>query len=99
VAVLPLYQYKCEKCNHEFELKKSFKDDSNHVHCPECGEHAGRVFVPPAIIFKGSGFYVTDYKKNATLPSVNSDKPKEESKKAAPAAKAEKKTKAKDSKE
>ena len=95
---MPIYQYKCESCDHDFELKKSFKDDSNHVHCPECGEHAGRVFVPPAIIFKGSGFYVTDYKKNATLPSVNNDKPKE-NKESVPAAKAEKKTKAKDSKE
>ncbi|MBN1367835.1 MAG: hypothetical protein JW967_07900 [Dehalococcoidales bacterium] len=93
---MPLYQYKCEKCNFEFELKKSFSDDSNHVHCPECGEHAERVFVPPAIIFKGSGFYVTDYKANATLPSVDKDKPKE-SKEAVPAVKAE--NNAKDSKE
>ena len=95
---MPIYQYKCEKCEHEFELRKSFSDDSNHVTCPQCGEHAERIFVPPAIIFKGSGFYVTDYKANATLPSVNSDKPKE-SQETAPAAKVAEKTKAKDNKE
>jgi putative FmdB family regulatory protein len=97
VTTLPLYQYKCEKCDHEFDLKKSFSDDSNHVHCPKCGEHAQRVFFAPSIIFKGSGFYVTDYKANAALPSGNTDKPKE-SKDAAPAAKVETKTKAEDSK-
>jgi putative FmdB family regulatory protein len=98
VAVLPVYQYKCEKCDNEFELRKSFSDDSNHVQCPKCGEHAERVFVPSAIIFKGSGFYVTDYKAKTVLPSVNKDKPKE-NKESAPAAKAEKTAKAKDSKE
>ena len=88
---MPIYQYKCEKCDKEFELKKSFDDDSNHVTCPKCGKSAKRVFIPPAIIFKGSGFYVTDYKANATLPSGNTDKSKE-TKDKAPAAKVEKKT-------
>jgi putative FmdB family regulatory protein len=91
VAPLPVYQYKCEKCACEFELKKSFSDDSNHVTCPKCGKNARRVFMPTAIIFKGSGFYVNDYKANAALPSGNNDKPKE-SKDSAPAAKVEKKT-------
>jgi putative FmdB family regulatory protein len=73
---LPIYQYKCEECACEFELKKSFNDESNHVICPDCGKRASRVFIPPAIIFKGSGFYVTDYKASSTLPSGDARKEK-----------------------
>lgn len=73
---MPVYQYKCEACSCEFELKKSFSDESNHVTCPDCGKKAKRVFIPPAIIFKGSGFYVTDYRGNATLPSGDAGKEK-----------------------
>jgi len=69
VRALPIYQYKCEKCATEFEQRKSFSEESNHVTCPECGKRAHRVFCAPGIIFKGSGFYVTDYKSNATIPS------------------------------
>ena len=56
-----------------------------------------RIFIPPAIIFKGSGFYVTDYRANNTLPSGNGDKAKE-SKDSAPAAKVENKKETTDSK-
>ena len=73
---MPIYQYRCEACSCEFELKKSFSDDSNHVTCPDCGKNASRVFIAPAIIFKGSGFYVTDYRSNATLPSGEAEKEK-----------------------
>lgn len=73
---MPIYQYKCEECSCEFELRKSFSDESNHVTCPDCGKKANRVFIAPAIIFKGSGFYVTDYKSNATLPSGDTGKDK-----------------------
>jgi predicted nucleic acid-binding Zn ribbon protein len=57
-------------------LKKSFSDESNHVTCPDCGEKAHRVFIAPAIIFKGSGFYVNDYKAGSTLPSGEAGKEK-----------------------
>jgi putative FmdB family regulatory protein len=73
---LPIYQYKCEDCSCEFEVRKSFSDESNHVTCPDCGKKANRVFIPPAIIFKGSGFYVTDYKSNTALPSGDTGKEK-----------------------
>jgi len=56
---MPIYEYQCENCGHRFELKQSFKDKSV-VTCPQCGGKAGRIFVPVPIIFKGSGFYVTD---------------------------------------
>lgn len=73
---MPIYQYKCEKCSCEFELRKSYNEDSDHVTCPECGKKARRVFCAPGIIFKGSGFYVTDYKSNSTIPSTENAKEK-----------------------
>ena len=56
---MPVYEYQCEKCRHQFELKQSFKDKSI-VTCPQCGSKAKRVFSPVPIIFKGPGFYTTD---------------------------------------
>ena len=73
---MPIYQYKCEKCACEFEQRKSFSEESNHVTCPECGKRAHRVFCAPGIIFKGSGFYVTDYKSNSSIPPVAKTKEK-----------------------
>ncbi|MFH1087453.1 MAG: FmdB family zinc ribbon protein [Chloroflexota bacterium] len=57
---MPIYRYCCRKCGHKFELKQSFYDTSS-VACPECRSDSQRVFMPVPIIFKGSGFYVTDH--------------------------------------
>jgi putative FmdB family regulatory protein len=56
---LPTYEYECEKCLLRFELKKRFAEDGS-AFCPRCGSEARLVFTPSPIIFKGSGFYVTD---------------------------------------
>ena len=56
---MPTYEYECEKCLLRFELKKRFSEDGN-AFCPQCGSKARLIFTPPPIIFKGSGFYVTD---------------------------------------
>ena len=56
---MPIYQYLCSKCNSEFELRQGFNDDPVVV-CPKCQNGARRLFSPVPIIFKGSGFYVTD---------------------------------------
>ena len=56
---MPTYQYLCPKCNLRFELRQSF-DDESVVVCPKCQNGARRLFSPVPIIFKGSGFYVTD---------------------------------------
>ena len=84
---MPIYQYKCAKCSNDFELRKSYHEDSGKVDCPQCGKKANRVFCSPGIIFKGSGFYVTDYKSNSTIPSSEgvSDSSKEKIKKDAEA--------------
>lgn len=59
---MPSYTYHCEKCGHEFEKYQTFSDEPLHV-CPECHEKALRkVYKPALVVFKGSGFYVTDHK-------------------------------------
>jgi putative FmdB family regulatory protein len=59
---MPTYEYKCEKCAHTFEVFQSMKDESVKK-CPKCGAKVRRVISTGAgIIFKGGGFYQTDYK-------------------------------------
>ncbi len=56
---MPIYEYECNCCSSRFERKQSYSD-SDPVSCPLCGSKAQRIFLPVPIIFKGSGFYVTD---------------------------------------
>jgi putative FmdB family regulatory protein len=71
---MPVYEYQCEKCCHQFELKQSFKDDPI-VTCPQCGSKAKRVFSSVPIIFKGSGFYTTDSRQTGGKPPKPETKP------------------------
>jgi putative FmdB family regulatory protein len=66
---MPIYVYRCEKCGLQFEKFQHFNDEPVKV-CPECGGPVHRVYQPVGIIFKGSGFYVTDNRSNnsAGLP-------------------------------
>ena len=63
---MPLYEYQCDACGHRFELIRKFSDPPLEV-CPECGKSpVTKLVSSPAIQFKGSGFYITDYaKKNS----------------------------------
>jgi putative FmdB family regulatory protein len=56
---MPVYEYECDVCGTRFDLKRRF-GDSKPVTCPNGHSRVHRVFAPPTIIFKGSGFYVTD---------------------------------------
>lgn len=56
---MPIYEYKCKNCEHVFEKFQSVNDDPERV-CPSCGGEVRRLFSPAGIIFKGSGFYITD---------------------------------------
>lgn len=56
---MPIYEYECDTCQARFERKQKFSDDPVRE-CPECGNGVHRVLYPAGIIFKGSGFYVTD---------------------------------------
>jgi putative FmdB family regulatory protein len=69
-----LYEYECSKCHHRFELIE--KNTASEIKkCPKCGGRAKRQFSAPAIQFKGTGWYVTDYaKKSGGAQSETSDK-------------------------
>jgi putative FmdB family regulatory protein len=57
---MPLYEYQCTKCKHRFEKIQKFSDPEVKK-CPECGGKVEKLLSAPAVQFKGSGWYVTDY--------------------------------------
>jgi putative FmdB family regulatory protein len=57
---MPIYEYKCDKKGHTFDVMQSFSDDPIEV-CEVCGAPVHRVYHPVAVHFKGKGFYSTDY--------------------------------------
>ncbi len=59
---MPTYEYQCKTCGHHFERVQRFADDPIKV-CPECGAEVRRVIHPAGVIFKGSGWYITDSRK------------------------------------
>ena len=82
---MPLYEYQCDNCGHRFEVIQKFSDAPIAV-CPKCGGPVQKLFSSPAIQFKGSGFYITDYARkgeSATTPAsseTKTDAPKSDSK-------------------
>jgi putative FmdB family regulatory protein len=83
---MPIYEYNCTHCGHRFELKQGFHDKPQAV-CPQCKKKAKRIFHPTPIIFKGSGFYVTDHRKagdsSTSKTTPEASKPTTEAKKSA----------------
>src|ERR1022692_470120 len=82
---MPLYEYECEKCGHRFEKIQKFSDKMVKK-CPECGGKVEQMISAPAVQFKGSGWYVTDYANKSHAPSSDGgkdskkeDKPKSDS--------------------
>ena len=81
---MPLYEYQCKKCGHRFEKIQKFSDKMVKK-CPECGGPVEQMISAPAVQFKGSGWYVTDYAKKPSSPgssgeSGSKDKKDEKSK-------------------
>src|ERR1700678_1739867 len=68
---MPLYEYLCKKCGHRFEKIRKFSDKQLRK-CPECGGVIEQVVSAPAVQFKGSGWYVTDYAKKGSGGSGSS---------------------------
>jgi len=62
---MPNYEYLCTKCGHRFEQIRKFSDKQLRK-CPECGGLIEQVISAPAVQFKGSGWYVTDYPKKGS---------------------------------
>jgi putative FmdB family regulatory protein len=76
---MPIYTYKCDKCGRTFDMMVR-PGENGRVNCIYCNGEARRVFSPVGIIFKGSGFYSTDYKRgsNGTASrKISEDKVKE----------------------
>ena len=71
---MPIYVYQCDSCGVTFERQQSFSD-TPLTDCPECDGHVHRVIQPVGIVFKGSGFYVTDNraKSSTTLPGESKE--------------------------
>ena len=65
---MPLYEYQCHRCGKTFELLQKFSDDPVTVH-DQCGGEVERLISPPALQFKGTGWYVTDYAGNGRAGS------------------------------
>ena len=57
---MPLYEYACDACDHRFEVILKFSDPPVEV-CPKCGGRVRKLLSSPAIQFKGTGWYITDY--------------------------------------
>ena len=68
---MPLYEYQCKKCGHRFEKIQKFSDKPIKK-CPECGGAVEKTISAPAVQFKGSGWYVTDYAKKGTSAGSSS---------------------------
>jgi len=67
---MPLYEYQCTKCGHRFEKIQKFSDKLIKK-CPECGGRVEQTISAPAVQFKGSGWYVTDYAKKSHAPGTS----------------------------
>jgi putative FmdB family regulatory protein len=73
---MPLYEYECEACGHRFEKIQKFSDPPEDT-CPKCGGKVKKLLSSPAIQFKGSGWYITDYaKKSGAVESSKSSSDK-----------------------
>ena len=68
---MPLYDYRCQACDHVFELRQSFSSEPVAT-CPSCNNGAQRVIHSVPVVFKGSGFYVNDYGKGRSGGSSSS---------------------------
>ena len=68
---MPIYEYQCKKCGHRFEKIQKFSDPLE-TKCPQCGGELEQLLSAPAVQFKGSGWYVTDYGRKGSGGSSSS---------------------------
>ena len=80
---MPTYEYQCQACDAVYDLQQSFSAEPTHT-CEECGKGiAKRVLHAPRVVFKGSGWYITDSRKADSAVSESSESPGSESASAA----------------
>jgi len=73
---MPLYEYECDSCGHRFEVIQKFSDPPIDK-CPKCGSTVRKLMSSPAIQFKGSGWYITDYAKKDSTTTTKAGAAKE----------------------
>ena len=73
---MPLYEYECDSCGHRFEVIQKFSD-APIDRCPKCGKTVHKLMSSPAIQFKGSGWYITDYAKKDSTSATKAGSAKE----------------------
>ena len=76
---MPIYEYKCHKCGRKFEVRRRISAEPLKVHA-DCGGEVEQLISAPALHFKGTGWYVTDYAKNGKSPSTSSSDDKSDTK-------------------
>ena len=74
---MPLYEYQCESCSVRFERIQKFSDPPVAT-CPSCGGSVKKLMSSPAIQFKGTGWYITDYAKKSSGDAAGTTKSKSE---------------------
>ncbi len=89
---MPIYDYLCAACDHQFELRQGFDADPVET-CPKCQGQARRRFHSVTVIYKGSGFYTTDYARKHVSPPTESTNGKSQDTKSTPPKEAEKEVK------
>jgi putative FmdB family regulatory protein len=90
---MPLYEYQCDACGRRFERIQKFSDPPASE-CPTCGGAVRKLLSPPAIQFKGSGFYITDYVKSGSSDGAKADNKGDKGADSAPAPPGDKKPEA-----
>jgi putative FmdB family regulatory protein len=70
---MPTYSYLCDSCGHDFETVQRFADDPL-TECPACGSRIRRVIQPVGVVFKGSGWYITDSRPKSSSDGVDGAK-------------------------
>ena len=68
---MPVYQYACTECGHQLEARQSFSDDPL-TECPACAGRLRKVLSAVGVVFKGSGFYRTDSRKDSSTSNGSS---------------------------
>lgn len=76
---MPIYEYLCSQCKERHEIIQRISEDPL-THCPKCGGEMKKLISSPAIQFKGSGFYKTDYASSSSKPSESKSESKSETK-------------------
>ena len=67
---MPIYGYRCTNCGHQFEVYQKMSDEAIQT-CPKCEGKVTKILYPTGVVFKGSGYYSTDYKSSGSSTSSN----------------------------